>query len=160
LIQIPGSSDRLIVEHHLLRSPQLRMAKAVLGWLQTIKLDENYQTQLKMAMTKLEPKRFYWFVDRSKYSEDQIIFLICFREKTRHFLKSPYNANIPNPYVTCLVGDRRKKTHRFDRKFSFLFRISMLLTSKNDVCVIRMSKKRMISFKLYFLFYALANIRK
>jgi hypothetical protein len=63
--QIPGSSDRLIVEHHLLNNPQLRMAKAVQGWLQTIKLDERYQTDLKIAMTKLEPKRIYWFGDFS-----------------------------------------------------------------------------------------------
>jgi hypothetical protein len=60
--KIPGSSDRLIVEHNLLNNPQLRMAKAVQGWLQTIKLDERYQTDLKIAMTKLEPKRIYWFV--------------------------------------------------------------------------------------------------
>jgi hypothetical protein len=52
----------LIVEHHLLNNPQLRMAKAVQGWLQTIKLDERYQTDIKLAMTKLEPKRIYWFV--------------------------------------------------------------------------------------------------
>ena len=38
------------------------MAKAVQGWLHTTKLDERYQTDLKMAMTKLEPKRIYWFV--------------------------------------------------------------------------------------------------
>jgi hypothetical protein len=38
------------------------MAKAVQGWLQTVKFDERYQTDLKMAMTKLEPKRFYWLV--------------------------------------------------------------------------------------------------
>lgn len=37
------------------------MAKAVQGWLQTIKLDERYQTDLKISMTKLEPKRIYWF---------------------------------------------------------------------------------------------------
>ena len=37
------------------------MAKAVQGWLHTIKFDEHYQTELKMSMTKLEPKRFYWF---------------------------------------------------------------------------------------------------
>ncbi len=62
MFKIPGSSDRLIVEHHLLNNPQLRMGKAVQGWLHTIKLDERYQTDLKMAMTKLEPKRIYWFV--------------------------------------------------------------------------------------------------
>ncbi|CAF5105315.1 unnamed protein product, partial [Rotaria sp. Silwood1] len=90
---IPGSSDRLIVEHHLLNNPQLRMAKAVQGWLQTIKLDERYQTDLKMAMTKLEPKRIYW-------------------EKTCHFLKSSYNANIPNPYITCLDFDATHKQKR------------------------------------------------
>ena len=38
------------------------MAKAVQEWLQTTKYDERYQTELKMAMTKLEPKRIYWFV--------------------------------------------------------------------------------------------------
>ena len=38
------------------------MAKAVQGWLHTIKLDEHYQTDLKMAMAKLEPKRIYWLV--------------------------------------------------------------------------------------------------
>ncbi|CAF3708853.1 unnamed protein product [Adineta steineri] len=90
---IPGSSDRFIVEHHLLNNPQLRMAKAVQGWLQTTKLDERYQTDLKMAMTKLEPKRIYW-------------------EKTCHFLKSSYNANIPNPYITCLDFDAAHKQKR------------------------------------------------
>ena len=59
--QIPGSSDRLIVEHHLLNNPQLRMTKAVQQWLQTIKLDQRYQTDLKIAMAKLDPKRIYWF---------------------------------------------------------------------------------------------------
>ncbi len=38
------------------------MAKAVQGWLQTIKLDERYQTDIKIAMAKLEPKRIYWLV--------------------------------------------------------------------------------------------------
>ncbi|CAF2152166.1 unnamed protein product [Rotaria magnacalcarata] len=90
---IPGSSDRLIVEHHLINDPQLRMAKAVQGWLQAIKLDERYQADVKMAMTKLEPKRIYW-------------------EKTCHFLKSSYNANLPNPYITCLDFDATHKQKR------------------------------------------------
>lgn len=38
------------------------MAKAVQEWLQAIKLDERYQTDMKIAMAKLEPKRIYWFV--------------------------------------------------------------------------------------------------
>jgi len=53
----------LIVEHHLLNNPQLRMAKAVQSWLQTTKFDEHYQEDLKIAMAKLEPKRIYWFVN-------------------------------------------------------------------------------------------------
>ena len=74
-LKIPGSSDRLIIEHHLLHNPELRMAKAVQGWLQTIKFDERYQTDLKMAMTKLEPKRIYWFV---LHFELPCIDLFCF----------------------------------------------------------------------------------
>ena len=38
------------------------MAKAVQSWLQTIRFDETYQSELKMAMAKLQPKRFYWCV--------------------------------------------------------------------------------------------------
>lgn len=40
------------------------MAKAVQSWLQIIKFDENYQTELKMSMAKIQPKRFSWFVKR------------------------------------------------------------------------------------------------
>ncbi|UJR15865.1 hypothetical protein I4U23_002791 [Adineta vaga] len=90
---IPGSSDQLIVEHHLLNDAELRMAKAVQGWLQTIKNDEHYQTDLKMSMARLEPKRIYW-------------------EKTCHFLKSSYNSKLPNPYVTCLDFDATHKQKR------------------------------------------------
>ncbi|CAF1067642.1 unnamed protein product [Adineta ricciae] len=91
---IPGSSDQLIIEHHLLNNAELRMAKAVQGWLQTIKNDERYQTDLKMAMAKLEPKRIYW-------------------EKTCHFLKSSsYNAKLPNPYITSLDFDATHKQKR------------------------------------------------
>jgi hypothetical protein len=49
------------------------MGKAVQGWLQTIKLDERYQSDLKMSMTKLEPKRIYWFAT----------FLISLRNNSR-----------------------------------------------------------------------------
>ncbi len=108
-LKIPGSSDRLIVEHHLLNNPQLRMAKAVQGWLQTIKLDEQYQTDIKIAMTKLEPKRIYWFVI-NLFRRDPELFFVLFREKTCHFLKSSYNTNIPNPYITCLVKIKNERT--------------------------------------------------
>ena len=101
-MQIPGSSDRLVVEHHLLNNPQLRMAKAVQEWLQTIKLDERYQTDMKIAMAKLEPKRIYWF-EQSHFN--QFVLLSIFSgEKTCHYLKSSYNTNLLNPYVICLVN--------------------------------------------------------
>ena len=74
-MQIPGSSDRLIVEHHLLNNPQLRMAKAVQEWLQTIKLDERYQTDMKIAMAKLEPKRIYWF-ERSHFNQFVLLSIV------------------------------------------------------------------------------------
>ena len=84
--QIPGSSDRLIVEHHLVNKPELRMAKAVQGWLQTIKLDEHYQTELKMSMAKLQPKRFYWSGE------------IC-RVTCRAFLARFQGEDVPFPQV-------------------------------------------------------------
>ncbi len=45
------------------------MAKGVQGLSQTIKLDEHYQINLKMSMTKLEPKDVIFL--------NHIIVIIC-----------------------------------------------------------------------------------
>ena len=99
-----------MVEHQMLKKPELRMARAVQGWLQTIRLGEQFQTELKMSMAKLQPKRIYWFVyrnilDASVHSEtlNELFYFYSGRRKRIHNdptygLQS--GRNIPDRIIT------------------------------------------------------------
>ena len=131
------------------------MAKAVQSWLQTIKLDESYQTELKMAMAKLQPKRFYWFVT------------LLVGHSLLHTFFQGENVSFPQIVVQRehseplrqLFGEAKGENRlKNENPFSNVFRISTLLINKNDNFAIPMSRRRTIFYTSFSLCYASAKI--